>query len=226
MALQTRPAGQPNHPRGVRCNDARFERLHLQRLLQHVSSFSRCEQASLDNRLHGGLAPGAGVAGRFLALALHTLLHHAGYLPSSRVSSRPISALFCVLQAVPYRTQTPFFERIIASARLEGTLSFLVFLSDCCGYVASICLLLLRIFAPGQPSAAQQLERFSRITLLCSAASLILIGMGATFILRQLGRTAAATSVASSSSSDVPPSSSSATPTDSSCPEDTPWEPM
>ena len=40
---------------------------------------------------------------------------------------------------VPYLVmQTPIFERLLAVAQSEGTLSFLIFLSDGIGYVVSI----------------------------------------------------------------------------------------
>jgi hypothetical protein len=63
---------------------------------------------------------------------------------------------------------TPFYERLFAATRTEGTVSFLTFSSDCFGYVVSISLVLYQRFgsAPTAPGAAgdrTELEMFIRV---------------------------------------------------------------
>ena len=71
---------------------------------------------------------------------------------------------------VPYLVmQTPIFERLLAVAQSEGTLSFLIFLSDGIGYVVSITLLLYRDFAPATAVAGGELALFERMAGGCAA---------------------------------------------------------
>ena len=90
---------------------------------------------------------------------------------------------------VPYLVmQTPIFERLLAVAQSEGTLSFLIFLSDGIGYVVSITLLLYRDFAPATAVAGGELALFERMAGGCAAACLVLTAVSALFFRGAIGR--------------------------------------
>ena len=93
--------------------------------------------------------------------------------------------------------QTPFFERLLACAQTEGTLSFLVFLTDGVGYIVSVTLLLYRDFSPSRGEEASggegggdvaELELFERMAGICGAAVLLLVVLSAVFFRRVLRR--------------------------------------
>ena len=84
--------------------------------------------------------------------------------------------------------QTPIFERLLAVAQSEGTLSFLIFLSDGIGYVVSITLLLYRDFAPATAVAGGELALFERMAGGCAAACLVLTAVSALFFRGAIGR--------------------------------------
>ena len=66
---------------------------------------------------------------------------------------------------------SPLNERWLAATKTEGTLSFLVFTSDFCGYVGTIVLLLYRSFGPMSGSAdADVLALFLTVEWWCMAA--------------------------------------------------------
>lgn len=55
----------------------------------------------------------------------------------------------------------PLFDRLISISGLSGaTCTFLVFLSDMCGYIAAVSLLLWKTFCAGNPSPERVLEQF------------------------------------------------------------------
>lgn len=80
----------------------------------------------------------------------------------------------------------PFFERLLAASRTHGTISFLTFLEDLCGYVVSIAILLGQQLGPlcpghggggggGGSSNQHELETFVMLLWACAGASLVLI---------------------------------------------------
>ena len=90
---------------------------------------------------------------------------------------------------VPYLVmQTPIFERLLAVAQSEGTLSFLIFLSDGIGYVVSITLLLYRDFSPATAVAGGELALFERMAGGGAATCLVLTAVSALFFRGAIGR--------------------------------------
>lgn len=84
----------------------------------------------------------------------------------------------------------PLNERLLAATRTQGTIAFLVFLSDCCGYAVSVALLLYNDFgvpetsnttatddaatATGDANAAE-LHTFLKVVWSCGLTALVLM---------------------------------------------------
>ena len=90
----------------------------------------------------------------------------------------------------------PFFERFFAATRTEGTCSFLIFLSDCFGYVASVSLLLYQDFSPSAsegPSNDDELQLFIRILWGTTGAMLLLVLVALAYFVRRIPPTSTPT---------------------------------
>jgi hypothetical protein len=74
---------------------------------------------------------------------------------------------------------TPFFDRLFAATRAEGTCTFLVFASDCCSYVAVFGLLLFKSFGPLSGSSEAQVLRLFETLLYVMVAPLAALQIGA-----------------------------------------------
>lgn len=89
--------------------------------------------------------------------------------------------------SVHISTGSPFVDRLLAATRTEGTCSFLVFLSDFCGYVVSVFLLLHRDFGSNLDESPTskveesplkykgELDFFLRIVWACEGAVVLLL---------------------------------------------------
>ena len=90
---------------------------------------------------------------------------------------------------------TPFFDRMLAATRTEGTCSFLIFLSDFCGYCVSVTLLLYQDFAP-QPAEAsndhsRELHFFLSMFWGCTGGVIAMVAIATAYFTRHLPRAAA-----------------------------------
>jgi len=85
---------------------------------------------------------------------------------------------------------TPFFDRLLAASRTEGTCSFLIFLSDFFGYVASVSLLLYQDFSPqsadDDADHSDELHFFLVVFWACGSAIAVLIVLAAVYFERRL----------------------------------------
>ncbi|KAL1530866.1 hypothetical protein AB1Y20_001760 [Prymnesium parvum] len=86
---------------------------------------------------------------------------------------------------------TPFFDRLLAASSTEGTCSFLIFLSDFCGYCASISLLLYRDFGPPPDDSpgsnhAGELRLFLNLFWVCGGSVVLLVIIAGTYFSRRL----------------------------------------
>lgn len=70
---------------------------------------------------------------------------------------------------------TPYFERLFAATRAEGTCAFLVFLSDLLGYVCTTALLLYQNFGPLSGSSDEEVLRLFTTLLFAAAAPLAVL---------------------------------------------------
>ena len=92
---------------------------------------------------------------------------------------------------------TPFFDRMLAATRTEGTCSFLIFLSDFCGYGVSVTLLLYQDFAPQPHDASSkdhsgELHFFLSMFWGCTGGIVVLVLVAAGYFSRHLPRAATA----------------------------------
>ena len=81
---------------------------------------------------------------------------------------------------------TPFYERMFAATRTEGTISFLVFASDCFGYVVTTTLLLYQDFgsptdAEGAADNRDELHMFLNVEWACGSAVLLTLVVAALY---------------------------------------------
>jgi hypothetical protein len=89
---------------------------------------------------------------------------------------------------------TPFFERLLAATRTTGTCSLLIFLSDFCGYGASISLLLYQDFGGSQgdsdsasgESNDDELQFFIRVFWGCGGAITAVSLFAGAYFMRRL----------------------------------------
>ena len=77
----------------------------------------------------------------------------------------------------------PLNERLLAATRTQGTIAFLVFLSDCCGYAVSVALLLYNDFGVPETSNTTATDDAATATGDANAAELHTFLKGVEFLL-------------------------------------------